>query len=471
MLITKLKTGAGLCLAVGLALLLGTGWGYGTFAADKPQAEKQVDTLRDTLLVLDKQFWEAGGKHDVDTLSKLIAHDYVGIAADGTKFTKDATLQNYRTMRTAELKLTTEREVVRINDSAAVMTYQGKYKVFNKAGELIATLHQSMTSCWVQRDGGWFVVFSRASDLPTPAPAALLHRELQVDPNNLWRMNTLLNQNTLVPILRFSPLTGTSLNATQFSTLLQDPAKIDASLFRSPSINPYALAPVRLLDVANQPVIELPKFVEKVLKAHGGADKLNAVTTFSERVIIRTEDVATANHFVQLPNKYRVETKTGPAGKTQTHTFILNGGERWHLLNGVRVELLGLERPSEYWEEYLKYYGPRAVLRLKDPANELHLMGESKVGERVVVGIRITPKTGPERRMYFDKETALLLKEECAAQELEIVYKDYKTLGGFPIAQKRVAKIAGHESESLNRPRGQPGFVADNVVAKLFDKP
>jgi hypothetical protein len=174
MFVTKLRTVTALCLTVGLVLMLGTGWGYSTFAADKPKAEKQTDNLRDTLLVLDKQFWEAGAKHDVDTLNKLIAHDYLGIAADGTKFTKDATLHNYRAMRTADLELTTARDVVRINEHSAVVTYQGTYKVFNKSGGLLATPYQSMTSCWVQRDGGWFVVFSRVSDLPKPTAALLL---------------------------------------------------------------------------------------------------------------------------------------------------------------------------------------------------------------------------------------------------------------------------------------------------------
>jgi RNA polymerase sigma factor (sigma-70 family) len=448
MLLTKLKAGTGLCLAVGLVLLLGTGWGYGTFAGDKPQAEKQVDSLRDTLLVLDKQFWEAGGKHDVDTLSKLIAHDFVAIAADGTKSTKGATLQNYRTMRTADLKLTSEREVVRVDEHAAMLTYQGKFKVYAKSGELIATLHQCMTSCWVQRDGGWFVVFSRVTDLPKlETQAKVLQYPLQYQMSNF----------TTLPF-----------HANLSSSTMTNLAQPTSLQFSSTGLSNSHLSTSTLLSL-QQPTNDLPQLVAKTLKAYGGEDKLSALTAFTERVIFRTEDVATADHFVQLPNKYRFETKTGPAGKTQTHTFILNGGERWHLLNGVRVELLGLERPTEYWEDYLKYYGPRAVLRLKDPTNQLHLLSESKIGDRAVVGIQIVPKDehGPERKMYFDKETGLLLKEECAAQELEIVYKDYKTLAGFPIAQKRIAKIVGHENETE-----VVDFKAvDKLDGKLFEKP
>jgi RNA polymerase sigma factor (sigma-70 family) len=433
MLVTKLKTAAGLCLAIGLVLILGSGWGYSTFAADKAPAEKERDKLRDTLLVLDQQFWEAGGKHDVDTLDKLVAHDFVSVAADGTKFNKEATLQNYRVMRTADLKRTTEREVIRVNDQAAILTYQATFKVFAKNRQLIATLHQCMTSCWVQRDGGWFVAFSRVTDLPMPPVAA------KPQLPSLEEYIRFIDIKELPPE-SLVPLTEIDARYQEFPLTIHDAAVLADTV---------------------------PARIEKALKAHGGDDKLSALTTFTEKAIVRTEGVSTVEQFVQLPGKYRVETKTGAAGKTQTHTFIINGGQRRHLLNGTLVDLSGLEPPAEYWEDYLKYYGPRAVLRLKDPTNHLHFLGESKLGDRPVVGIQMVPKAGAERKFYLDKETGLLLKEVCAAQELEIVYKDYKMIGGIAVAQKRTAKIGGHESETE-----VVDFKAvEKLDAKLFEKP
>jgi RNA polymerase sigma factor (sigma-70 family) len=166
---TKLKAATGVCLAISLILMLGSALGYHALAAHKEPTNKEQGKLRDTLLGLDKQFWEASSKHDAETLNKLIAADYLGIGTD-QRWTKSALLQQHREFRTGYLKLVTDREVIRLNEHTALLTYEAKFKVFTKSGALSATAHQRMISCWVQRDGGWFVVFSQVTDVVAPAP-------------------------------------------------------------------------------------------------------------------------------------------------------------------------------------------------------------------------------------------------------------------------------------------------------------
>jgi RNA polymerase sigma factor (sigma-70 family) len=165
---TKLKAARGVCLAISLIVMLGSALGYRALAADKEPTNKEQGKLRDTLLVLDKQFWEASSKHDVGTLNKLIADDYLGIGS-GTRWTKKAILQQHREFRTGDLKLVTDREVIRLTEHAALLTYEAKFKVFTKSGAPFDTAHQRMISCWVQRDGRWFVVFSQVTDVVGPA--------------------------------------------------------------------------------------------------------------------------------------------------------------------------------------------------------------------------------------------------------------------------------------------------------------
>jgi hypothetical protein len=72
------------------------------------------------------------------------------------------------------------------------------------------------------------------------------------------------------------------------------------------------------------------------------------------------------------------------------------------------------------------------LVGLKAKGYKMAPLGESKVGDRSVVGIKVTPEVGPELRLYFDRETSLLLKREqrtslqpSGVDLDEILYEDY----------------------------------------------
>src|SRR6516162_7387258 len=120
--VTKLKSLAVGFITVACVLALGSAVGHRLMADDKASAEVKAGNLRDTLLVLDQQFWEAASKHDVETLGRLFASDYLGLGTDGTRFTKPALLEQHRQFRLNALNVTTEREVVRIDEHTAILT-------------------------------------------------------------------------------------------------------------------------------------------------------------------------------------------------------------------------------------------------------------------------------------------------------------------------------------------------------------
>src|SRR6185295_7018248 len=100
---------------------LGGFLGYGPATADQPaKLAPKEEKLRDTLLVLDQQFWEAASKHDVNTLDRLIAVNYTGIGGEGTHWNKQSILEQHRQFRTAYLQITSEKEVVRVSADAAM---------------------------------------------------------------------------------------------------------------------------------------------------------------------------------------------------------------------------------------------------------------------------------------------------------------------------------------------------------------
>ena len=126
---------------------------------------------RDTLLVLDRQFWEASARGDVDTIGRLFADDYLGIDQEQNRWTRAALLEQYRAVRTSDLRRAGDPEVIRLGDDSAVLTYEAAYKV-HRGQEVVDSGPLRMSSCWAKRDGGWFVVFSQVCAVPRGSPAA-----------------------------------------------------------------------------------------------------------------------------------------------------------------------------------------------------------------------------------------------------------------------------------------------------------
>ena len=160
----KTRAATGICLATCLMVQA-----FPCPADDESPGAKELGKARDAIVALDDQFWEAASRHDVETLSRLFADDYYGIGNDGTRWTKAAMLEQHRTARLGDLKRSSEREVIRVGDHAVLLTYDARFNVFAKNGVLRDTAYQRLLSCWVQRDGGWFVRFSQATDLARPA--------------------------------------------------------------------------------------------------------------------------------------------------------------------------------------------------------------------------------------------------------------------------------------------------------------
>ena len=127
-------------------------------------------------------------------------------------------------------------------------------------------------------------------------------------------------------------------------------------------------------------------------------------------------------------------------------------------------------------EEPLKYAGPRAWLRLKDPAYTLAPLGERRVGDRLVFGIALKAPNAPEEKCFFDKETGLLIKVEQMIsypqgdrRELEeTFYGGYKAVAGVPVARAITKKRDGKTTQQIEVVEFR---VADKLEARLFQKP
>jgi len=177
MMMTRLKATLGTCLMLGLVAALVGAVNFCPAAPARPaelRAERAGETFKDTLLLLDQHFWEAAARGDAATTGKILADDFEGLDDTGAGFhwTKATLLEMHSAYRIADFQRTMAPQVFRINEHAAVMTNDAKFRGLNQEGAEISRVHQRFVTCWAQRDGGWFIVFSRVTNLPmSVAPA------------------------------------------------------------------------------------------------------------------------------------------------------------------------------------------------------------------------------------------------------------------------------------------------------------
>jgi hypothetical protein len=61
-------------------------------------------------------------------------------------------------------------ELIRLNEKAAILTYKIEFKIISNAtGKVVAERNLRYSTTWVQRGGGWLIVFTQSHDL-SPMP-------------------------------------------------------------------------------------------------------------------------------------------------------------------------------------------------------------------------------------------------------------------------------------------------------------
>jgi hypothetical protein len=241
MLLNKVRTVVGICFAVGV-LLLGSLCGYRTLAADKTTPPSR-DRLADTLILLDKQLWEATSRHDVDTLGKILADDWVGFSPiPGDDWGRAMALEHYRREHYTEVKFLSDHRVVRVDEHTALMTYEVEWRAENKEGGK-SSGHDRTIHCWMQRDGGWFLKYTQCVHLPATAQGVPVPSKLPPPPvpfsaraSSSWEPNT-------TPERAFDGNRGTYWNSGGYA-----PAWIEADLGAVKPLAGIVLIPVQ--DVA-----------------------------------------------------------------------------------------------------------------------------------------------------------------------------------------------------------------------------
>jgi hypothetical protein len=94
----------------------------------------------------------------------------------------------------------------------------------------------------------------------------------------------------------------------------------------------------------------------------------------------------------------------------------------------------------------------RYVARLRDPSYQQASIPERTIGGKSAVGVELTHEERPPVRLYFDKETALLLKVEGRqkdGQKGEMTLIDYRDVGGIQVPHKWEWTLDGNIDEEI----------------------
>src|SRR5579862_494764 len=177
--------------------------------------------------------------------------------------------------------------------------------------------------------------------------------------------------------------------------------------------------------------------IEKAVKAYGGEEKLAKLKVVQTKakgsLFAGAEFPVTMDTDTSLPNLYKMAADLDAAG-TKIHAFVILDGDHGWLGFGAAVgELSGPKLDDTKAQLHVRRLFQLTPL-LKDKDCQLTALDEIKVDGKPAVGVAVVCKGQRDVRLFFDKETGLIVKVERLAfddtamkdQPQEEIYSDFK---------------------------------------------
>src|SRR5260370_22494048 len=176
------------------------------------------------------------------------------------------------------------------------------------------------------------------------------------------------------------------------------------------------------------------KIVEQYAKAAGGSRALGRIQTLTLEGTFTSDDGKSGTYTLdtKLPDRYYSELLVGDRNLIEAY----NGKSAWHQNAGGELgTLVGSE--GMQLEAAAQYYNSR-LLNLKKNKITLALVGHAQVRGKDAMQLEVTTATGVKRRVFFDPQTHLIVKEAATVGgvEEEILYDDYRTVDGVKLPHK-----------------------------------
>jgi hypothetical protein len=185
------------------------------------------------------------------------------------------------------------------------------------------------------------------------------------------------------------------------------------------------------------------KVVEAAVKAHGGADKLAKQKKMSSiskgKMKINIMDGIDATMEMRAGGKkFRQDIKFSIMGMDFEQSVAYDGKEMWIALNGKIMQTLSTKEDLELIREAVHAEEVADLDLLDNKDIELSIIGDDKVGDTPVVGVRVSQKGYKDVSLYFDKKTHRLKRIDSRGLDFqsrmevaqERIIDEYKEVDG-----------------------------------------
>jgi outer membrane lipoprotein-sorting protein len=212
--------------------------------------------------------------------------------------------------------------------------------------------------------------------------------------------------------------------------------------------------------------------IDKAIQAVGGKAQLakHKAQTWTEKGTFYGEGAAqpyTGKYSIQWPNQFRMEIEG-------VFTLVLDGDKGWFTMGGNTQEMNKEQLTQQKESQHAGWV--TTLLPLSDKAFQLSPLGESKVGDRPVVGIKVAHKGHNDVNLFFDKENGLLRRSEfrykdwMTGNERQMVstYEGYKEFSGLKFPTKIDMKRDGNKFVEAEVEAFKP---VEKLDASVFAKP
>jgi hypothetical protein len=175
------------------------------------------------------------------------------------------------------------------------------------------------------------------------------------------------------------------------------------------------LNPVRAQDDA-----KLREVVDRAIKAHGGLETLTKYKASVSKEKGKFHGLGEAVDFssvtsIQMPDRIRIEVKSKFGDQEFTFLQVIRGDKGWAKIGDMSMEL-----DKDMLDEAKQQMNTANIANLAALKNKdytLSPLGEAKVGETPVIGIRVKREKYRDVNLFFDKEKGFLLKTETRGKD------------------------------------------------------
>ena len=213
--------------------------------------------------------------------------------------------------------------------------------------------------------------------------------------------------------------------------------------------------------------------VAKGIEAHGGADAIKKLRASVVKSKGKFHGKGFAVDFtgetaIQMPDRIRQEVAFEVNEQKSAFVWVFDGDKGWLSINGTAADM-----PKEMIDEGQEQQYAQSVERLvplTDKSYKLSSLGDSKVGDKAAVGVRVSRAGHRDVSLFFDKDKWLLLKSETKVKDpnsgSELTeakfYHNYKKVSGVEVPHKVEARRDG-------KPYAETEVVEVTLAEKLPD--